>query len=44
MSRKKQFLTMKNKEKIEAWVTDYLKAVFTDEKYITEFKKASDEE
>lgn len=40
MSRKKQFLTMKNREKLEAFLTDYLKEVFEDEEYITDFKKA----
>ena len=43
MSRKKQFLTMKNREKLEAFLTDYLKEVFSDEEYITDFKKAYDE-
>ena len=43
MSRKKQFLTMKNREKLEAFLTDYLKEVFSDEEYITDFKKAYEE-
>lgn len=43
MSRKKQFLTMKNREKLEAFLTDYLKKVFEDEEYITDFKKAYNE-
>ena len=43
MSRKKQFLTMKNREKLEAFLTDYLKEVFSDEGYITDFKKAYEE-
>lgn len=43
MSRKKQFLTRKNREKLEAFLTDYLKEVFSDEEYITDFKKAYDE-
>lgn len=43
MSRKKQFLTMKNREKLEAFLTDYLKGVFEDEEYITDFKKAFNE-
>lgn len=43
MSRKKQFLTMKNREKLEAFLTDYLKEVFEDEEYITDFKKAYDD-
>lgn len=40
MSRQKKFLTIKNKEKLEAFLTDYLKEVFSDEEYITDFKKA----
>lgn len=40
MSRKKQFLTEKNREKLEAFLTDYLKEVFEEEEYITDFKKA----
>ena len=40
MSRKKQFLTKKNREKLEAFLTSYLKEVFSDEEYITDFKKA----
>ena len=40
MSRKKQFLTEKNKEKLESFLTDYLKEVFAEEEYITDFKKA----
>lgn len=43
MSRKKQFLTEKNKEKLEAFLTDYLKEVFEEEEYITDFKKAYEE-
>ena len=43
MSRKKQFLTMKNREKLEAFLTDYLIEVFEDEEYITDFKKAYEE-
>ena len=43
MSRKKQFLTEKNREKLEAFLTDYLKEVFSDEEYITDFKKAYEE-
>ena len=43
MIRKKQFLTMKNREKLEAFLTDYLKEVFKDEEYITDFKKAYDD-
>lgn len=43
MSRKKQFLTMKNREKLEAFLVKYLKEVFSDEEYITDFKKAYDE-
>ena len=43
MSRKKKFLTMKNREKLEAFLIDYLKEVFEDEEYITDFKKAYDE-
>ena len=43
MSRKKQFLTMKNREKLEAFLMEYLKEVFEDEEYITDFKKAYDE-
>lgn len=40
MSRKKQFLTMKNREKLEAFLTDYLKEVFSDEEYTTNFQEA----
>ena len=43
MSRKKQFLTEKNKEKLEAFLIDYLKEVFEEEEYITDFKKAYEE-
>lgn len=43
MSRKKQFLTMKNRKKLEAFLMEYLKEVFEDEEYITDFKKAYDE-
>lgn len=43
MSRKKQFLTMKNREKLEAFLVKYLKEVFSEEEYITDFKKAYDE-
>ena len=43
MSRKKQFLTKKNREKLEAFLTSYLKEVFSNEEYITDFKKAYDE-
>lgn len=43
MSRKKQFLTMENRKKLEAFLTNYLKGVFKDEEYITDFKKAYDE-
>lgn len=43
MSRKKQFLTMENRKKLEAFLTDYLKKVFEDEEYITDFKKAYNE-
>ena len=43
MSRKTPFLTMKNREKLEAFLIDYLKEVFSDEEYITDFKKAYDE-
>ena len=40
---KRKFLTMKNREKLEAFLTDYLKEVFSDEEYIKDFKKAYDE-
>lgn len=40
MSRKKKFLTIQNKKKLEAFLKDYLKEVFTEEEYITDFKKA----
>ena len=43
MSRKKQFLTEKNRKKLEAFLTDYLKEVFEEEEYITDFKKAYEE-
>ena len=43
MSRKKKFLTIKNMEKLEAFLTDYLKKVFEEEEYIIDFKKAYEE-
>ena len=43
MSRKNQFLTEKNRKKLEAFLTDYLKEVFEEEEYITDFKKAYEE-
>lgn len=43
MSRKQQFLTRKNRKTLEAFLTGYLKSVFSDEEYIVDFKKAYDE-
>lgn len=40
---KKKFLTMKNREKLESFLTDYLNEVFSEEEYTTDFKKAYEE-
>ena len=40
---KRKFLTKENKQKLESFLTKYLNEVFSEEEYITDFKKASDE-
>ena len=40
---KKKFLTLKNKKKLESFLTKYLKEVLSEEENITDFKKAYEE-
>lgn len=40
---KRKFLTKENKQKLESFLTKYLNEVFSDDEYITDFKKAYDE-